>query len=251
MEPVNAKYILTGGSGILGTELQKCALIHGIEYISPDSDDLDITDEIHIYEYLQNHSEFHGKIHGVVHCAAYTDVPGAETNRFEAIRANIKGTENVINELCYPLGVNMVYISTDYVYPGDVGNYNESSLTRPVNFYAMTKLLGEAYTTSSDLVIRTSFKPNVPWPYPRAFDDLYTSSDYVDVIADKISFLISQCETGVWNVGTERKTIYDLARRRNTKVKPMSRKEITNVYLPKDISMNIDKYNQFYDEVNM
>ena len=46
MKPQRAKYILTGGSGILGTELQKCALIHNIEYVAPDMDELDITDEV-------------------------------------------------------------------------------------------------------------------------------------------------------------------------------------------------------------
>ncbi len=241
-------YLLTGGSGILGTELQKQAPMYGINFIAPDSDELDISEEEYVYEYLRENPQLFGKIHAIVHCAAYTNVPGAEDDRFGAIQLNIHGTENVVHILSYSLGAKMVYISTDYVYPGIHGNYKETDFTQPVNFYALTKLAGEAIADVNDaLIIRTSFKPNEPWPYEKAFDDLYTSADYVDVIAPKILDLIGNQESGIYNVGTERKSIYDLARRRNTKVKPMSRKEIKNVHLPSDISMNLDKFNEYYD----
>ena len=77
---------------------------------------------------------------------------------------------------------------------------------------------------------------------------MYTSADYVDVIAPKILDLIANQERGIYNVGTERKTIYNLARQRNTRVCPISKNEIKNVHLPSDISMNLDKYNTYYNE---
>lgn len=241
-------YLLTGGSGVLGTELQKQGPQYNFKCWAPPSRELDITDD-HTLTWIQNNSKRLNNVWGVVHCAAYTDVPGSETpgGRRQAVAHNVRGTDNMA-DIALVLGAPFIYISTDYVYPGNIGNYSEEDAVRPVNYYAMTKLIGESFvTTPNSLIIRTSFKPNEPWPYPRAFDDLYTSSDYVDIIASKILDLIGNGESGIYNVGTERKTIYDLARRRNTKVKPMSKNEIKGVYLPSDISMNLDKYNNYYD----
>jgi len=118
-------------------------------------------------------------------------------------------------------------------------------MVQPINFYALTKLAGEAYVGKEDLIIRTSFKPS-EWKYAKAFSDLFTSADYIDIIADKISFLIAKNAKGIYNVGTERKSIYELAKQRNPIVQSMSKNEIVNVQLPTDISMNLDKYNEFY-----
>lgn len=240
-------YLLTGGNGILGIALQTAWPIK-LNCWAPSSEELDITDGNRMSKFYFDNRERLQKMYAVVHCAAYTDVPGAESNKTQAIDLNINGTRNVLRGLCWPLGIPMVYISTDYVYPGSDGNYKETDRVSPVNFYAQTKYMGEAFLDERDLIIRTSFKPDTEWPYPKAFDDLYTSSDYVDVIAPKILTLIANGESGIYNVGTERKSIYELARRRTTKVKPMSRKEIKDVYLPSDISMNLDKFNDYYDE---
>lgn len=244
-------YLLTGGSGMLGSTLQKVKLPHGLDYLAPSRNVFNILSS----EPPAILAREHYKLRGIVHCAAYTNVPGAETSdgKREAVRANVIGTRNIKNwASIYELPV--VYISTDYVYPGDKGDYKEADRVRPINYYACTKLLGEAFMDpDKDLVIRTSFKPNTQWPYPKAFDDLYSSADYVDVIADKISFLLhcfpDPALTGVINVGTGRKSIYELARKRNPGVKPMSKKEIKDVDLPSDISLDTTKYEEFYDLV--
>jgi len=242
-------YLLTGSSGVLGTELQ----MGDMQYCATGSSWFDITDEdamFNAYDYVYRDFE-RGILKGVVHCAAYTNVPGAEKNMKDAIETNIHGTKRVV-DMCREFRVPLVYISTDYVYPGETGNYKETSMTRPVNFYAFTKLAGEAYFDyGKDLIIRTSFKPNKPWPHPKAFDDLYTSADYVDVIAPKIEFLIMNGASGIYNVGTERKTIYDLARRRTPGVLPMSKNEISDVHLPSDTSLNLSKYNQFFEDTTI
>lgn len=244
-------YLLTGGSGVLGTVLQKVCMPHGLRYLDPSRKEFDILSSEAPALLAQNYYQ----LRGVVHCAAYTDVPGAETpkGRKDAVRTNIIGTKNV-SGWAKIYGLPVIYISTDYVYPGNTGNYKEEDRTCPINYYACTKLMGEAFMdTDKDLIIRTSFKPNIPWPYPKAFDDLYSSADYVDVIADKISFLLHCFPdpeiTGIINVGTERKSIYELAKRRNPEVKPMSKKDIEDVDLPSDISLDTTKYDKFYDLV--
>ncbi len=82
----------------------------------------------------------------VIHCAAWTDVDGAEDrNNWERVRAvNVRGTKNVA-EAAKAVGAKMVYISTDYVFDGqgerpwetDDQSYN------PLNVYGQSKLDGE------------------------------------------------------------------------------------------------------------
>ena len=239
------KCLLTGGHGNLGKELIRIADRYGIEYIVPERRDLDISSPHCVYTYHKCNND---NIDCVVHCAAYTNVPGAEANKKIAIDTNIFGTKNIANEFCQQNGVSLVYISTDYVYPGIKGSYKEIDITQPINFYALTKLAGEAYAGENDLVIRTSFKPR-KWRYPRAFVDLFTSADFIDVIADKVSFLVAHKAKGIFNVGTERKSVYDIAKQCNPSIEPMSCTEITDVNLPTDTSMNIDKYNLFYEQM--
>ena len=242
--------LLTGGSGLLGRELRKIASNpdSNIEYVAPSSKELNITIPENIDKFVEKNVEWLSDLTTLVHCAAWTDVPGAEIQKEKVIESNIIGTK-YMRQLCKNFNYRFVYISTDYVYPGINGNYKETDLTHPINFYSFTKLAGEAYVNRpdyGDLIIRTSFKPS-KWEFTKAFDDIYTSADYIDIIAKKISFLIEHRAEGIYNVGTERKSIYELALRRNTTVLPMSRKDITNVNLPQDVSMNLDKYNMFYN----
>ena len=99
----------------------------------------------------------------VIHCAAWTAVDAAERaeNR-EAVRAvNVRGTENIARA-CKSAGSKMIYISTDYVFPG-VGSEPwpaDGSELSPCNYYGQTKLEGEfAVTDKLDnfFVVRTSW----------------------------------------------------------------------------------------------
>ena len=222
------RYILLGGTGRLGTELQK-----HLSCWAPPSDTFDITDKGDWYDINLKPYD------SVILSAAFTNVPGAEVNRYDAVEANIFGPKLMAEAF---ESRRIVYISTDYVYAGKTGNYKETDKPEPFNFYGFTKLAGEAYMDpDKDLVVRTSFKPLGDWPFPSAFTDLYTSADYVDVIAKDIAFVIESGITGVINVGTERKSIYDLAVQRTPSVGKMSKREITRVNLPEDISMDITK----------
>jgi len=234
------KYLLTGGSGTLGTELQK-----HLDCFAPSRDILNVTssaDEIAT-------SCINYKIYDVdvmIHCAGYTDVPGAEVSKREAVETNINGTKNIAR-LSRLYGKKMVYISTDYVYAGIGGGYREIDRPEPFNFYGFTKLAGEVFLNpDEDLIIRTSFKPSDLWnaKLDKAFVDIHTSADYVDIIAKEIAFAIEYDLKGVYNIGTEKKSVYDLAKRRNPNVGKISRFHI-NCRMPRDISMDISKFESF------
>lgn len=99
----------------------------------------------------------------VIHCAAWTDVDGAEDPaNFERVRAvNFFGTKNIA-ESCAKLGCKMLYISTDYVFGGqgnepwrpDCADYS------PLNVYGQTKLEGElavAAALEKYFIVRTAW----------------------------------------------------------------------------------------------
>ena len=139
-----------------------------------------------------------------------------------------------------------IHISTDYVFYGDRGNYKEDDPVGPVrNIYALSKLVAEELVrlVPEHLVIRTSFRPK-QWEYPVAFDDIYTSQDYVDIVAPDIALAIQHFQEmpfDTLHIATERKSVFELAQRRKPEVERGS-KRAAAVDLPDDISLNVSRW---------
>lgn len=228
--------LLTGGTGRLGREL--CQLLPGI--VAPGRSELDVTKPETIAAAI-----FRYRPQILVHAAAYTDVARAEQERDTCWRVNVEGTRNVV-KAAMEHGLFLVHISTDYVFDGTRGMYREDDpLGPPRNYYALSKLVAEELVRCAPrhLVIRTSFRPR-EWPYPVAFVDVYTSQDYVDIIAPKIARAIIRCTEIPYqtlHIATERKSVYDLAWRRRPDVRPGSKRE-AKVDLPDDISLDISRW---------
>ena len=241
-------YLLTGGGGTLGTELQKY-----LNCWAPSRNILDIKmTRREMAEKLYFHFDM-AQCKGIIHCAAYTDVAKSETKTKEVIETNIIGTRNIV-KFARMYSLPVYHISTDYVYEGleVIGGYKETSDTKPFNLYGYSKLAAEAFLdTDRDLVIRTSFKPGDLWEtkYNSAFVDIWSSSDYIDVVAPDIAWAIHSDLRGIYNIATERKSIFELAIRRNPDVQEMSRWDLgASLNMPRDISMNISKYNKFKED---
>jgi len=230
--------LLTGGEGRLGTELR--ALLPGV--VAPLEAEMDITRPEQVDARLDA-----ARPDVLVHAAAYTDVAGAETDRATCWRVNVDGTRNVVRAAA-ARDVFLVHISTDYVFEGTSGGYREDDPPGPArNYYALTKLVAEAVARlcRPHLVIRTSFRPRT-WPYPTAFTDVHTSQDYVDVIAPEIALAIRRCRdvgSDTLHIATERKSAYELARRRRPEVRPASKLE-AKVELPDDISLDTSRWRE-------
>ena len=156
----------------------------------------------------------------------------------------MEGTRNLVRAL-RDSGA-LIHISTDYVFYGDTGNYREDDPVGPVrNYYALSKLVAEevARLAERHLVIRTSFRPR-EFPYPVAFDDVFTSQDYVDIIAPEITLAVRHVDEipfDTLHIATERKSVYDLAKRRSEEVEPGSKAD-AGVSLPDDISLNVERW---------
>lgn len=132
------KVLVTGVKGQLGFDMMKELKKRNIECIGADIEEFDITDAQKTRDFITSCNP-----DAVVHCSAYTAVDKAEEN-IEVCRAvNITGPENIA-KVCKDLGCKMVYLSTDYVFPG-VGDcyYETDDATGPLGQYGITKLGGE------------------------------------------------------------------------------------------------------------
>lgn len=149
------RVVVTGSKGQLGSDVLELLLSKGIDAEGADLPKLDITDKNACMDFLGQR-----KPDWVVHCAAYTAVDKAETERELCRAVNSTGTENIVLA-CKECGAGMIYISTDYVYnePGE-HEIEETAKPSPLNWYGQTKLCGEnAVIKNLDryFIVRTSW----------------------------------------------------------------------------------------------
>lgn len=197
--------ILILGDGLLGSEIIKQT---NWEYLSHSKNSIDVVKDFDRLNMMID------KINPdiIVNCIGYTNTYSNDKQKHWDI--NYGFVVNLV-DYCSQNYNRLVHISTDYIYANSKGNNSEEDI--PVHqetWYSYCKLLSDGYVQlrSKDyLLIRCSFKPK-PFPYDKAYDNVKGNFDYVDVIAKQIIELVNENQNGVWNIGTEYKSIYDLAK---------------------------------------
>jgi dTDP-4-dehydrorhamnose reductase len=119
----------------------------------------------------------------LIHCAAYTDVDGCETNHDKAYQVNMVGVRNIRQNF----DGRMILLSTDYVFNGKKGNYTEKDNTDPINFYGLCKYGAEGliylYDHPDDTIVRT----NVLYGSHNKPNGLESKPDFVRRIVEQFS----------------------------------------------------------------
>lgn len=132
------KILVTGATGQLGYDVCKVLAERKIEYVGISTATCDITDDHQVKELFETMQP-----DGVIHCAAYTKVDQAEEEPEKCWEINVEGTKNIASA-CRRSNIKMIYISTDYVFPGDGEKYYETNdRFAPCNTYGASKLAGE------------------------------------------------------------------------------------------------------------
>ncbi|MCL2603259.1 MAG: dTDP-4-dehydrorhamnose reductase [Defluviitaleaceae bacterium] len=132
------KVLVTGANGQLGYDVIKELTSRNTPCKGVDINDFDITDKNAVYKALESY-----KPAAVIHCAAYTAVEKAEDEPERCRLINENGTRNIA-EVCAEYNAKMMYISTDYVFPGYGDDfYLPDDTTEPLNVYGKTKRAGE------------------------------------------------------------------------------------------------------------
>ena len=98
----------------------------------------------------------------LIHTAAITYPLRCEENRELAWKINVEGTKNLA-QCCMKNNCKMVFISSDNVFDGKNGPFDETQKTNPLNYYGETKVESEKIVSETDdyLIIRTAWVNDV------------------------------------------------------------------------------------------
>jgi dTDP-4-dehydrorhamnose reductase len=227
--------ILVLGDGKLATEIVKQTRWN---YVSRKKDNVDARD-------LSTYAAHVMKYDTVVNCIAYTGT--YDPQRQEAWDINYRFVAELA-DFCEAFHKKLVHISTDFVYANSKEFASEEDIpSHALNWYSYSKLLGDAHVqmrNSDYLLIRTSFKPK-PFPHDKAFYDQVGNFDYTDKIAELIIKLIKNKASGVYNVGTETKDVYELAKQTKPDVVGIAVVSAINTSVPYDVTMDLSKMKAF------
>ena len=147
---LGTRVLVTGANGLLGQALTRRLAqademtVHATardEALRPpidcDYSPMDVTapdDVEHVFETVEPDV--------VVNCAAMSDVTACDTNRNRAWATNARGVKRLAR-YCNDTRAQLVQVSTDFVFNGKRGPYDESARPDPVNYYGRTKLAAE------------------------------------------------------------------------------------------------------------
>jgi dTDP-4-dehydrorhamnose reductase len=228
------KILITGASGLLGHALAQqatakgydvCSLYHEHKPQSGRTIQLDLTDEGSVDECVRSERPAI-----VINTASITDVDLCEREPELAKRVNATAA-GLLADACDGIKAFLIQLSTDYVFDGSRGNYNENDDPAPVNQYGSSKLLGEQMVQRHEntCVARASvvfgwgrpFRPNLAtWLY-----DKLSKGEHVNVVSDQFasptfntnlaSMIIQLAERGTRGIvhvaGATRASRYDFA----------------------------------------
>lgn len=235
------RILVTGANGLLGQKLVYklkqmpdvyCIALargenrlidkSGYEYINAD-----ITDHPNIRKVIESTRPTH-----IIHTAAMTNVDACETEREDCKRINLDAVKNLAT-ICQDNTIHLIHVSTDFIFDGEEGPYDETAKPNPVSYYGWTKAEAERvvqqikspwtiirtilvfgmvdHMTRSNIVlwVKSSLEQgkqinvvNDQWRTPTLAEDL----------ADGCILAAVKNATGIYNVsGDELMSIYEIA----------------------------------------
>ncbi|MFY0578164.1 SDR family oxidoreductase [Cystobacter fuscus] len=154
----------------------------------------------------------------ILHPASMTEVDACERDPDQAFAANVTATAAVARS-ARKLGAHLVHVSTDYVFDGEHGPYDEQALPNPRGVYALTKHMAEQAARAfvpGCAIARTAVVYG--WPAAgrlnfgawlvgslekgqqvRLFEDQFVSASLADSVAAMVSELGERKLGGIWN----------------------------------------------------
>ena len=180
------KFLVTGALGQLGRVTVEHLRSLGHEVVPTDLPELPVEDGAVVQAFVESHEPTH-----VLHCGAWTDVDGCETDPVKAQLVNGHGTGNIAAAAA-AAGAALVYVSTDFVFDGRSDRpYRHDDLPSPVSGYGASKLAGERAVLGCRrddfYVVRTAwvFGPGGR-NFPRAILDRALAGQPLRVVDDQV-----------------------------------------------------------------
>jgi dTDP-4-dehydrorhamnose reductase len=160
------RILVTGSNGLLGQKITERVLAKAdFELIATSKGanrypvsggytyaEMDILNPENMAEVI---AEF--KPDAIIHTAAMTNVDTCEAEPAMATALNVGALYTLI-AIAERLNIQLIHLSTDFVFDGAAGPYDEAALPNPLSFYGETKLKAERLVQSSSahwVILRT------------------------------------------------------------------------------------------------
>ncbi|OQP54669.1 NAD(P)-dependent oxidoreductase [Niastella yeongjuensis] len=236
------KVLITGANGLLGQHLTKLLLDKNYQVVATSRGEsrlpfepsgnytyhsMDIANAFDTYAIMNREQP-----DVVVHAAAMTQVDDCELQPEVCERINVQGTAQILTD-AETFSSHFIYVSTDFVFDGEKGNYSEEEDTNPISLYGFTKLQAESMVQVSDVpfaIVRTCLvygnllkgtRSNiVSWVREslekdktiQVVSDQLRTPTYVGDLAKGIALIIEKKATGIYHIsGKDWLTPYDIA----------------------------------------
>ncbi len=224
---IKKRILIVGSNGMLGQRLteyyqkksnielftcsaEDTSFIKGVNYSQ-----LDITKKNEVKKII---NDFYPDV--IINAAAYTNVDGCESNKELAWNINVVGVNNLAH-YCWTCDAHLIHISSDYVFDGENGPYDEKDKVNPISYYGRTKLASENAIKSSGIkgtVIRTNVlygpakygRPDfVKWVVSslrenkpiRIVTDQINNPTFIDDLVDGIRRIVEYQKEGIYHIG--------------------------------------------------
>ncbi len=242
-DPIPDRVLITGANGLLGQTLtERLDDASDYDVLATARDDaprfvadceyatMDVTDPDAVTDTFET---FEPDI--VVNCAALSDVTTCDEHRNKAWATNARAVKRLAKH-CDEVRARLVQISSDFVFDGEDGPYDETDRPAPVNYYGRTKLAGEnalrevglsdwtlvrtvllygtGRTLSRGNVVRWMINSLAAGEEIHVVTDQWRTPTYVPDLADGIIRILDRDADGIYHLsGREMVTIHELAER--------------------------------------
>ncbi|MET0573063.1 MAG: SDR family oxidoreductase [Pedobacter agri] len=158
--------LTTGSNGLLGQKITEKVLAegrvklvatsrgfnrypvsHGYEYA-----EMDILDVAQVRSVIERY-----RPDAIIHTAAMTNVDTAEASMESCYELNVSAVQTLLS-LCEERNIQLIHLSTDFVFDGANGPYREEDAVNPVSYYGKSKVLAEELlktSTANWAILRT------------------------------------------------------------------------------------------------
>jgi dTDP-4-dehydrorhamnose reductase len=143
--------LVTGSNGLLGQKITAKIIKEGSAHLIATSKganrfpvkegyiyaEMDILNADQVNEVIEKY-----RPDAIIHTAAMTNVDTCHEQRALAYQLNVEAVQTLV-AICERLPIQLIHLSTDFVFDGANGPYDENARPNPLSYYGETKLEGE------------------------------------------------------------------------------------------------------------
>ena len=153
------KVLITGTNGLLGQKLVQLLIREGDYAVIATARGANRLPHAEGYTYhsldVTNRSQVHRLVEElrpdyIVHTAAMTNVDQCETEREACWQLNVDAVQSLV-EACRETGAFLLHLSTDFIFDGAAGPYDEEATPNPLSYYGESKLAAEKLLLDSSI----------------------------------------------------------------------------------------------------